>query len=239
MQRIELSDTCCVCMDETSRDFLHKACCSVLVCRKCYNKLEVECFPERTKCPGCRGSFEKTGYSVEVVNNIAVPRAYCGQLLPDVKSLKEHDQHVLECAECLKKIVRGHTWFETQLTEKFTGMKRKMNVLQDEVFVRNQHIQTLKSENQFLANELLRTVAMLTRFKRSRTEALPEPVVVPTLSPSTTEVFTSDEEAQNTPPRQTTEVPPTAPARASARSRATLTVRPSRARRVLLPVNTQ
>lgn len=164
MQAIQPSDICAICMDETNRDFLYKTCCTLLLCRKCYNQLEVESFPNHSTCPGCRKCFNQVGYSIDLVNNKVVPRAYCGLPLPSIQSLKEHDEHVLSCVECLKKVIKGNSWFEKQLTEKFAGIKRKLQTVEDEVFVRNRVIRDLSSQNAFLAREVARQAETLERF---------------------------------------------------------------------------
>lgn len=204
--QIQTSDVCGICMDESNRDFLYKTCCTFLICRKCYNQLEVECFPSHSNCPGCRQSFHKVGYSVDVVNNVVVPRAYCGLPLPDVKCLKEHDAHVMGCVECLKKIIRGNSWFEKQLTEKFAGIKRKLQSTEDEVFVRNQRIHELTRQNTFLLRELARQGAILDQVAEG-TRARPGVVTGAAIarrqlfrevghedSVSSTDVFSSQEE---------------------------------------------
>lgn len=254
LQRIEPSDTCCVCMDENNRNFMFKTCCSVLLCRSCYNQLEVEAFPGRNSCPGCRTTFNKIGYSVKVVDNIAVPRAYCGVVLTDVKSLKEHDEHVLSCADCLRKVIAGQRWFEGQLTEKFAGMKRKLQSVEDEVYVRNHQIRNLTSENRHLMGELTQIIAVMSGRERPRPVLPAESVTVTSsASVSSTEVFSSEEEQQQsaesaesvsdenqTPPRQRQRSTPSAartraPPVPRARPSATLTVRPrnNRGRRIL------
>ena len=161
--QIQSTDSCGICMDEANRDFMYKTCCTLLVCRKCYNQLEVESFPERSICPGCRKGFHKVGYSVDMIDNIAVPRAYCGQSLPDVQSIQEHDAHVVSCVECLKKVIRGNNWFEKQIIEKFAGIKRKLQTTEDEVYVRNQRIRELSQQNAFMAREMARQSDVINR----------------------------------------------------------------------------
>lgn len=150
MQTIQPSDICGICMDECNRDFLYKTCCTFLLCRKCFNQLELESFPNTSNCPGCRQKFTKVTFSVETVNSSAVPRSYCGAILVS----EEQDTHVNNCVHCLKKVVRGNMWFETQLGEKFKTLKRKMSVLEDELFIRNTRIRELTHEHRKLEKEL-------------------------------------------------------------------------------------
>lgn len=242
MQSIQTSDVCCVCMDEMNRDFLYKTCCTLIVCRKCYNQLEVESFPNHSTCPGCRQAFSKIGYSVEVINNVVVPRAYCGMALPAIQSLKEHDEHVLSCVECLKKVIKGNSWFEKQIIEKFAGIKRKLQTVEDEVFVRNQRIRELSHDNAFMAREISRQSVVLDRLIEGRRTVsvtrrqlftTEENLPLTPLSVSNTELLTTDDEetdgeadessvgehqdpaAPSTPPRSSSArtTPPLAPLR--------------------------
>lgn len=238
MQRIEPTDACCVCMDEGNRDFLYKKCCSVLLCRKCYNQLEVESFPNHSTCPGCRKSFHKVGYSVDVVGNIAVPRAYCGALLSEAQCFKDHDAHVLSCNECLKMVIKGNSWFEKQLTDKFAGLKRKLQSTEDEVYVRNQRIRELMFQNAFLTREIARQSAVIEQVVQqnerlpserkvsegARRQLFPEDELE-TISVSSTEIEADSSESQAapvTPPRQNV---------LSTSSRTTPPLRPARPRR--------
>lgn len=224
MQSIQSSDNCAICMDETSRDFLYKTCCTLLLCRKCYNQLEVESFPNHSTCPGCRQGFSQVGYSIDLVDNTIVPRAYCGQPLPNIKSLKEHDAHVLSCVECLKKVIKGNSWFEKQLTEKFAGIKRKLQSVEDEVYVRNNVIRNLSSQNAFLVREVERQAATIERLSGPTAAAAPaEPLDAMSTSSgtemlsSTPDVSSSEEDIENLPPAAL-RTPPTAATRIRAPS---------------------
>lgn len=220
MQAVQPTDFCGICMDETNRDFLYKTCCSLLICRKCYNQLEVESFPSHSSCPGCRQNFNKVGYSVDVVNNAVVPRAYCGLSMPNIKSLKEHDAHVLSCVDCLKKVIKGNSWFEKQLNEKFTGMKRKLQTMEDEVYVRNQRIRELTTHNAFLVREVAKKTAMLNTLtslsvtSSDDDDELPEDVPLPEAPPQ-------PQEAPVTPLRSSAAInaPPALPRRVRTRNR--------------------
>ena len=245
MQRIESTDACCVCMDDTNRDFLYKTCCAVLLCRQCYNQLEVEAFPNHSTCPGCRQPFHKVGYSVDVVNQIAVPRAYCGLPLPEVQSLKEHDAHVLSCVECLKKVIKGNNWFEKQLTEKFAGIKRKLQTTEDEVYVRNQRIRELTLQNAAMASEYARQTVVFQQIIHNTATARRGPSARRELFPadenqesessvSSTEVFSvNEDEGPSTPPRQTISASRTSPPPAPRPRRVTRNTAPRNARRAL------
>ena len=151
LSSIQPSDVCGVCMDEVNRDFLFKTCCTMLLCRKCFNQLEVEAFPDASKCPGCRKNFTKVTFSIESVQDKIQPRAYCGEFV----SMETQDQHVNQCIQCLKKVIKGNMWFEMQLSDKFKTLKRKMSVFEDEIFIRNTRIRELNHENRKLSKELL------------------------------------------------------------------------------------
>jgi hypothetical protein len=153
MDPILSSDVCGICMDETNRDFLFKSCCTFLICRGCYNKLEVESFPVISCCPGCRQEFTKASFSVDSVNNHSVPRAYCGSVLSLTES-NGYENHVNQCLQCMQKIIKGNQWFEMQLTHKFTSLKRKMESYEDELFVKNQRLRILSRENRILLREV-------------------------------------------------------------------------------------
>lgn len=219
MQSIQSSDNCAICMDETSRDFLYKTCCTLLLCRKCYNQLEVESFPNHSTCPGCRQGFSQVGYSIDLVDDTIVPRAYCGQPLPHIKSLKEHDAHVLTCVECLKKVIKGNSWFEKQLTEKFAGIKRKLQSVEDEVYVRNNVIRNLSTQNAYLAREVERQAETIQRLSAA---SAPSELLDSMSTSSGTEMLSttpdassSEEDLENLPPASF-RTPPTAAARTRA-----------------------
>lgn len=176
MQTITPSDICGICMDEGNRDFLYKTCCTFLLCRKCFNQVELEAFPTPSNCPGCRQKFTKVTFSVDTVNNSVVPRAYCGAaLLP-----AEQESHVQNCVDCLKKVVKGNMWFEIQLGEKFKTLKRKLSVYEDELFVRNTRIRELTHENRNLAKELFLRNNHIQLLQRRRAQPRPTPEIVTT-----------------------------------------------------------
>ena len=192
LQSIQPSDVCGVCMDEGNRDFLFKTCCTMLLCRKCFNQLEVEMFPDASKCPGCRKHFTKMTFSIESVQDKIQPRAYCGAFV----SVENQDQHVNQCVDCLKKVIKGNMWFEMQLSDKFKTLKRKLSVFEDEIFIRNTRIRELNHENRKLSKELLvrNNHIMMLQQLRARSSSRPSPQrPIPQLAEEKTEPRSLDE----------------------------------------------
>lgn len=159
MQTILPTDCCGVCMDESSRDFLYKTCCTFLVCRKCYNLLEVEAFPNVSNCPGCRSTFTKVSYTVNESSEHRYPQAYCGERMS--LDVKEHQLHFQNCLTCLQKIVVGNNWFEKQITKKFIALKQKYDECRDDLFAHQESTQELVSHNHFLRREMAKLMALV------------------------------------------------------------------------------
>jgi hypothetical protein len=145
METIKDSDICGICMDESNRDFLFKTCCTFLMCRVCYNKLEIESFPKNTKCAGCRKEVSKITLTTSVVDNTNVPVTPCGKVLSESAV-----DHINNCVQCLRLIVHGNNYFEEQVGEKFKTLKRKLDSSQDEVYAREQCIRDLTYDNRQL-----------------------------------------------------------------------------------------
>lgn len=142
MEPIKASDICSVCMDETHREFVYKTCCTLLLCRKCFNQLEVESFPNDTPCPGCRRVFPKICFNAVTINKTSTRKiAPCKKLVTE-----DETTHLENCVKCLQELIRGNTLFEQNIGEKHNKLKRKHDILQDEVFVRNQRIRELSNE---------------------------------------------------------------------------------------------
>lgn len=150
METIKPSDICGICMDEGNREFLYKTCCTFLICRVCFNSLEVEAFPKTSSCPGCRKDFCKLSLTAVVIDNENVPIAPCKAVCKD----ENPNDHIKNCLRCLQLVVHGNNWFEDNVAKKYTNLKRKYESCQDEVFARNQRIYDLTFENRSLKTEI-------------------------------------------------------------------------------------
>jgi hypothetical protein len=149
METLKTGDICGICMDECSKDFLFKTCCTFIVCRVCFNKMEVESFPKNSTCPGCRKEFSKLSLTTVVIDNVNVPLAPCKEVCGS-----DPEEHIYNCVKCLKLIVNGNNWFEENIAKKFNGLKRKYESCQDEVYARNQRICDLTFENRNIRIEI-------------------------------------------------------------------------------------
>ena len=150
METLKPTDICGICMDENNKEFLYKTCCTFLICRVCFNSLEVEAFPKTSTCPGCRKDFCKLSLTAVVIDNVNVPLAPCKAVCKD----ENPDDHIKNCLRCLQLIVNGNNWFEDNVAKKYTSLKRKYESCQDEVYARNQRIYDLTFENRNLKTEI-------------------------------------------------------------------------------------